>query len=129
MQERPNIFAIDFGTSNSLLAAAAPRRLFAPALLDPEASDPTVLRSALFFSEEGESAFGSAAQRAFVANGFRGRLMRSIKRHLPSRTFTSTSIGSRSVSLEELIACLPASARSERGSSIDANTRSSKSSP
>ncbi len=106
MHDRPSIFAIDFGTSNSLLAAAAPGRLFAPALLDPDASDPTVLRSALYFSERGENAFGSAAQRAFVANGFRGRLMRSIKRHLPSRTFTSTLIGNRTVSLEELIACL-----------------------
>ncbi|HEY6877696.1 MAG TPA: Hsp70 family protein, partial [Polyangiales bacterium] len=93
-EARPTIFAIDFGTSNSLLAAAAPGRVFAPAPIDPAADDPTVLRSVLYFAHE-EQAFGSAAVRRLVANGLEGRLIRSIKRHLPSRAFTATQIGSR----------------------------------
>jgi hypothetical chaperone protein len=102
----PSVFAIDFGTSNSLLAAAGPAGILPPAPIDPDASDPTVLRSALYFASATESAFGSAAIRALVENGFRGRLIRSIKRHLPSRTFTATRIGHKTLTIEELIAAL-----------------------
>jgi hypothetical chaperone protein len=102
---KPNIFAIDFGTSNSLLAAAAPGRVFAPAPIDPSAEDPTVLRSVLYFAAE-EQAFGSAAVRRLVANGLEGRLIRSIKRHLPSRAFSATQIGTRKVTIEELVATI-----------------------
>jgi len=105
MQLKPTIFAVDFGTSNSLLAAAAPGRVFAPAPIDPGAEDPSVLRSVLYFAPD-EQAFGVSAVKRLVANGFEGRLIRSIKRHLPSRSFTATRIGSRSVTLEELIATL-----------------------
>lgn len=104
MKTTPTIFAIDFGTSNSLLAAAAPGEVFAPAPLDPDAADPSVLRSALYFTRSSDGGrFGTAAVRELVANGFRGRLIRSIKRHLPSRSFTRTRIGDQLVSLEDLI--------------------------
>lgn len=108
----PTIFAIDFGTSNSLLTAASPREIFSPAPLDPEASDPTVLRTALFFASLSEGGtFGAAAIRAFVENGFRGRLIRSIKRHLPSRSFHKTRVGDRLVTLEDLIGAFLGSMR------------------
>jgi hypothetical chaperone protein len=103
MTDKPTIFAIDFGTSNSLLAAARPGRVFDPAPLDPDAPDPTVLRSALYFASLSEAAFGSAALRALAANDFRGRLIRSIKRHLPSRSITGTRIGERMLTLEQLV--------------------------
>ena len=100
----PTIFAIDFGTSNSLLAAASSDETFPPAPLDDEASDATVLRTALFFTRlSAGGTFGAAAIRAFVENGFRGRLIRSIKRHLPSRAFTKTRVGDQFVALEDLI--------------------------
>jgi hypothetical chaperone protein len=106
MPSRPTVFAIDFGTSNSLLAGAAPGCTFPPAPLDPDATDPTVLRSALYFASVRECAFGVAAIRALVANGFRGRLIRSIKRHLASRAFTATRIAEKTLTIEELIASL-----------------------
>src|SRR5262245_10285585 len=100
----PTIFAIDFGTSNSLLAAANAHDVLPPVPLDPTASDPTVLRTALYFTRMNEPAyFGVNAIREFVANGFRGRLIRSIKRHLPSPSFTKTRVGDQLVTLEELI--------------------------
>ncbi|MET0339549.1 MAG: Hsp70 family protein [Polyangiales bacterium] len=105
MGDKPTIFALDFGTSNSLLAAASPSRVFAPAPIDPTADDPTVLRSVLYFAPS-EQAFGSTAVKRLVQSGFEGRLIRSIKRHLPSRGFTSTRIGGRTVSIEELVATL-----------------------
>lgn len=103
MTERPSIFAIDFGTSNSLLAAAGGGRVFEEAPLDPGAEDATVLRSALYFLGADPPAFGAEAPREFVKNGLRGRLIRSIKRHLPSPSFTATNIGDRKRTLPELV--------------------------
>lgn len=100
---KPTVYAIDFGTSNSLLAAASPDRTFDPIPLDPDASDPTLLRTALYFVSLEEGRFGVDAIRALVENGFRGRLIRSIKRHLPSRSFVKTRIGYRNAALEDLI--------------------------
>ena len=76
---RPTIYAIDFGTSNSLLAAANADGTCPPIPLDSEASDPTLLRSLLYFDEGGHVSVGSAAVRDFVAAGMSGRFMRSIK--------------------------------------------------
>lgn len=100
---RPTVFAIDFGTSNSLLAAASSTQLFAPAPVDPGAADPTILRSALYFRRLEAGRFGSEAIGALVEDGFQGRLIRSIKRHLPSKSFTATRIGNRQATLEDLI--------------------------
>jgi hypothetical chaperone protein len=99
----PTVFAIDFGTSNSLLAAAGPGFVLGPVPLDPDAPDPTVLRSALYFHTLDDARFGVSAVRALVENGFRGRLIRSIKRHLPSKTFTATRIGNKNATLEDII--------------------------
>ena len=103
MTTKPTVYAIDFGTSNSLLAAASASEVFDPIALDPEAADATILRSALYFTTLDDGHFGVAALRALVENGFRGRLIRSIKRHLPSRMFSKTRIGYRNVSLEDII--------------------------
>ncbi|MFO0546739.1 MAG: Hsp70 family protein [Polyangiaceae bacterium] len=99
----PTVFAIDFGTSNSLLAAASPEHVYPPAPLDPSARDPTILRSALYFLSLEQRAFGRDATTRWLEDGMRGRLIRSIKRHLPSRSFTATRIGSRQATLEDLI--------------------------
>jgi len=105
----PEVYAIDFGTSNSLLAAASRSQSHPPIPLDPSADDPSLLRSILYFPEargpEGAMPqLGKAAIEAYVANGSRGRLVRSLKRFLPMRGFTRTTINSRTYSLEELIA-------------------------
>jgi len=107
----PDVYAIDFGTSNSLLAAANPREVHPAVPLDPLAEDPTVLRSVLFFPDaqelrEEHCFFGKAALDEYVLRGSRGRLLRSLKRFLPVRSFVRTQIGSQSYTLEELIAAL-----------------------
>jgi len=106
---KPEVYAIDFGTSNSLLAAANRAGHHPPIPLDPRAEDPSLLRSVLFFPEargpQGAApALGKAALEDYVSNGSRGRLVRSLKRFLPMRGFVRTQINARNYALEELIA-------------------------
>ncbi len=101
---RPTVYAIDFGTSSSLLTAANADATCPPIPLDPEASDPTLLRSLLFFYESGGVSVGSAAIKDFVKAGMTGRFMRSIKKYLPDKGFSGTQVGLRTRSLEELVA-------------------------
>jgi hypothetical chaperone protein len=96
-------YAIDYGTSNSLLVHAQSAQVSAPLPLDPLASDPTVLRSLLYFRDDKEAHFGQAALREFVAQDLEGRLVRSVKKFLPSRAFTGTVIAGKAVTLEAMI--------------------------
>ncbi|MCM2322943.1 MAG: Hsp70 family protein [Oligoflexia bacterium] len=97
------VYAIDFGTSNSLLGAAdaSGPRGFAP--LDPDASDPTILRSLLYFPNSKELFYGVRAIREFAAHDHTGRFIRSIKKQLPSRSFIGTYVENRPFNLEDLI--------------------------
>jgi hypothetical chaperone protein len=101
--EKPSIYAIDFGTSNSLLAAANTSRVFEPAPIDTAAPDPTILRSILYFPNKGPSFVGQQALSEYVERGMEGRFLRSLKRHLPARGFRGTIINERKVSLEDLV--------------------------
>lgn len=104
--EKPTVYAIDFGTSNSLLAAASAERTFPPAPLDPRAIDPIVLRSVLYFPDKDHCHYGEEAIRRYAENGLEGRLLRSIKRHLSSRNFHGTYIDDRPMSVEDLVAAV-----------------------
>jgi hypothetical chaperone protein len=101
--DRPTLYAIDFGTSNSLLAAANAERTFAPVPLDPGAPDATILRSVLCFPDAGGVHVGVDAVRRFVEDAGEARLLRSIKRHLGTASFRGTSLGGRFVSAEALV--------------------------
>ena len=103
LEDKPSLYAIDFGTSNSLLCGVTPSAVDQPLALAPAASDPSVFRSILFYSETREWHFGAAALERYVAEGMRGRFMRSLKRFLPMPSFQETRIGSKQVALEELI--------------------------
>jgi hypothetical chaperone protein len=103
LEEKPSLYAIDFGTSNSLLCGVTPSAVDEPLALDPNASDASVFRSILFFSETSEQYFGAEALERYVAEGMRGRFLRSLKRFLPVASFEETRIGNKLVRLEELI--------------------------
>jgi hypothetical chaperone protein len=107
----PEIYAIDFGTSNSLVGAAARGAEHPPIDVDPHAADPTLLRSVLFYPEQPlagdpDCFIGARAIEHYVRHRGRGRLLRSMKRFLPQRSFVRTRIGSRNYALEELIAAV-----------------------
>lgn len=111
MSTKPTLYAIDFGTTNSLLAAADRERTYQPIPLDPDAADPTLLRSILYFPDASGVFFGATALREYAERGMRGRLLRSIKKHLPSRAFIGTHVEERPMNLEDLIAVLLAHMR------------------
>ena len=98
------VYAVDFGTSNSLLAASDGHKLFAPIPLDPDAQDPTILRTLLYFPSQKECFYGAKAITEFKRNDLQGRLIRSIKRFLPIRSFVGTYIEDRPMNLEDIIA-------------------------
>jgi hypothetical chaperone protein len=98
------IYAIDFGTSNSLLAAATAAELLPPLPLDPAAKDPTILRSVLFFPDQKHCFFGEEAVREYVSHDMQGRLLRSVKKFLPYRSFLGTFVENRAFYLEDIIA-------------------------
>jgi hypothetical chaperone protein len=99
------IYAVDFGTSNSLLAAATPRSVVPAFALDAaNASDATVMRSILYTPVADSWSFGSAAIEDYAREGADGRLFRSIKKYLPDPAFAGTTIHGRRYNLSELVA-------------------------
>ncbi len=97
------IYAIDFGTCNSLLAQATAENASQAIKLDPSHYDPTIMRSTMFFSDHGGVTFGQSAIKTYIAESGEGRFIRSIKKFLPSKNFTATRIGSKTYELEYLI--------------------------
>ncbi len=98
------IYAIDFGTSNSLLGAASAQQLYDPIPLDPEAKDPSVLRSILYLPKPDLCYFGVKATQEYLANDMDGRLIRSIKKFLPMRSFVGTFVNNKAFYLEDIVA-------------------------
>jgi hypothetical chaperone protein len=99
----PQCYAIDFGTTNSLLAAASEDGVHPPIALDPLARDPTILRSVLYFPDAAHCFYGAHALAEYASQGMQGRLIRSIKKYLPRRSFIGTYIDERPMNLEDLI--------------------------
>lgn len=97
-------YGIDFGTSNSLLAASVDGRPLDPISLDSINKDPQILRSLLYFPIEGPPSFGMSAIQQYTEQAGEGRFLRSFKKHLPSKTFKGTEIHNRFFRLEDLIA-------------------------
>ena len=100
---KPTVYAIDFGTSNSLLAASDGQTVTPPIPLDPLAFDPTILRSLLYFPSMSEVYFGQKAIEEFTARDLTGRFLRSVKKFLPMRSFIGTFVDERPLNLEDIV--------------------------
>lgn len=97
------ILAVDFGTSNSLAGAWQNGRRIEALPLDPSASDPTLLRTLLYFPGENACFYGADAIHRYIENEMEGRLFRSFKSHLPNRSYLGTFVGDRVLPLENLV--------------------------
>ncbi len=100
---RPLTFAIDYGTSNSLLVATDGINVSVPLPLDPMAPDATVLRSILYFPHGEACFYGQDAINRYSDNHGEGRLIRSLKKYLPSESYVGSWIDNRMVRLEDLV--------------------------
>jgi hypothetical chaperone protein len=107
----PLSYAIDFGTSNSLLAASDGEKIIPAISIDPLSYDTTVMRTLLYFPNQKRVFFGAEALKNYNDNPGEGRLIRSIKKHLPFRSFIGTWIEDRPMNLEDLIALFLAELR------------------
>lgn len=95
--------AIDFGTSNSLVAAATAKGRTEPLPIDPSHDDPTILRSVLYSPARQEWDFGEDAISKYYDFGAEGRIFRSLKKFLPDPVFSGTQVHGIFHSLEDLL--------------------------
>lgn len=117
---RPGYCGIDFGTSNSTVAAPLPGGMGLCALEGGE----TTLPSAIFFDYEDHGTHYGRDAMALYTDGVEGRLLRSLKSILGSSLVTETTeIRGRAVPLKHVIslffAYLKRSAERAVGSSLD----------
>ena len=95
-------YAVDFGTSNSLLTYVCDDGKIIPVPLDPV--NGPVLRSLLYTPEKNHWYFGSEAIQKYVEHEGEGRFFRSIKKFLPEPSYSGTSVHNRNLNISELIA-------------------------
>jgi len=96
-------YAIDFGTTNSLLSFVENKNNKKTLNLDDLNDDSSILRSIMYYPQDGEPSFGQSAIKKYVDESGDGRFLRSIKKYLPTESFTGTIINNKFYSIEELI--------------------------
>lgn len=102
------ILAIDFGTSHSLVGAlrkthSGQIEKLSALPIDPSSTDPTLMRTLLYFANADSCFYGQNALEKFIENEMEGRLFRSFKSHLPNKNYLGTMIDQRILSLENMI--------------------------
>lgn len=95
-------YAVDFGTSNSLLTYVSDDGQIIPVPLDPE--NGFVLRSLFYTPEKNKWFYGSEAISEYVNHEGEGRFFRSIKKFLPEPGYGGTTVHNRNLTISELVA-------------------------
>jgi len=88
------------------------------------AKDTTVLRSVLFFPNQHRVFYGAEAVAQFAESQGQGRLIRSIKKQLPTRSFVGTWIDDRPLNLEDIIGLFLAEMRKRANAHFQADVDS-----
>jgi len=94
-------YAIDFGTSNSLLSFVGDDGKIRPIPLDQESN---VFRSLLYTAEQSSWHFGQDAIKEYIATDGEGRFFRSVKKFLPESNYTGTTVHNKTMNISEIIA-------------------------
>jgi hypothetical chaperone protein len=107
------VIGLDFGTTNSAIAAAAADGSVALATFAGEGYRTATFRSVLYFDPERrtpdrkpQAMAGPTAIVSYLQADTRGRLMQSMKSHLSSRLFRETYVFGERYTLEDLIAII-----------------------
>src|SRR5262245_10041084 len=104
---------IDFGTTNSAIAAATLDGSAQLATYQDQTERTSMFRSILYFKRDLRAPSGKPlalagpdAINSYLESEEKGRLIQSIKSYLPSRLFTRTNLFGYQYTLEELIAII-----------------------
>lgn len=98
----PPSCAIDFGTSNTTVMLVEEGRV-SPLAIDPDHHNPYITPTLMYFRPGHAPCYGAKAIQSYLENDLEGRLIQSIKRHLPAEGFEGTAVGRSTLSLEGLI--------------------------
>jgi hypothetical chaperone protein len=97
-------YAVDFGTSNSLLSYVAEDGTITAIPLEGDSG--LVLRSLLYSPEPNIWYFGKEAIKEYVNNDGEGRFFRSLKKFLPEGHYNGTIVFNKMMNIQELIAVI-----------------------
>jgi len=108
----PQAIGFDFGTTNSSVALALDNARVELATFPTAGTEQTSFRSVLYFEQAKTSTgikrthalTGPEAIEHYLQADEKGRLVQSLKSHLPSRTLSGTEVFGRRYRLEDLIA-------------------------
>ncbi|UWZ85007.1 Hsp70 family protein [Occallatibacter riparius] len=108
----PPLFGIDFGTTNSAVALLEPGGEVRLARFSLRGQETPACRSVLYFEQHKSSTgmrrvhgySGLDAIERYLDAEEKGRLIQSLKSHLPSRSLTGTEVFGRRHRIEELVA-------------------------
>jgi hypothetical chaperone protein len=117
-------YAIDFGTTNSLISAADENGVLPPIPVDPSSPDPTIMRTILYSPSKDKWFYGAGAIDTYGEMMADGRLFRSIKKYLPDESFTGTSIHGKRFTLHDLISVFLAELRDRANRHFDKDVES-----
>lgn len=95
-------YAVDFGTSNSLLNFVSDDGKITPIPLEKDQG--LVLRSLLYTPEQNTWYFGKEAIKEYVATDGEGRFFRSIKKFLPEANYSGTIVFNKTMNISDLVA-------------------------
>ncbi len=95
-------YAVDFGTSNSLLSYIANDGTITPVPLESDSG--LVLRSLLYTPEPNTWYFGKEAVKEYVNNDGEGRFFRSVKKFLPENNYSGTIVFNKTMNISEIVA-------------------------
>lgn len=98
------IYALDFGTSNTLLGAATPLGSIDSIPLDFQNTNPHVMKSLIYTPRDFEWLYGNECYEKYLSNEGEGRFFRSFKSLLSRESFEGTTIHGKRVSVEEIVA-------------------------
>ena len=97
-----SFYAVDFGTSNSLLSHVSADGLITPIPLESDSN--IVLRSLLYTPEPNVWYFGKDAIKEYVNHDGEGRFFRSVKKFLPENNYNGTTVFNKTMTISDIVA-------------------------
>jgi hypothetical chaperone protein len=94
---------IDFGTTNTCVSVRE-KDSVRILKIDPESSNPNLIRTLIYLPSRQESFFGKGAIDQYFDRGMEGRFFQSIKKLLPNPDFSGTSVFGVRMGVEALVA-------------------------